>query len=195
MNDIEKDQELVEKAKKNRRAFGTLYVKYAKDIYRFLLYRVNKNKEIAEDLMQETFLCAYRNLNSFKNMGYKYSSYLLKIAHNLLVNYYRRPKELPIGENELNIPAKNDSDVAAKERAEAVYAVVKTFSLNEQKIFTLRYIEQLKIEEIRNIFFQNRLTPEVFESFLLFGLTIGDLEHKQNKSFHPSNPLKDRRQE
>ncbi len=143
------DEELIEKAKADRHHFGALYTKYGKNVYHFFWFRVNKNKEIAEDLMQETFLRAYKNISAFKNMGYKYSSYLFRIAHNLLVNHYRRPKELPLGQVEIKEMSTEDNpNFVAKERAEAVYAIVKTFPEHEQKIFTLRYIEDLKIEDI-----------------------------------------------
>lgn len=86
------DAQLVESSKQNPERFAALYNKYRDRVYNYLLYRVSDDARIAEELLQETFVRAFHALDHFKPQEYTYLSYLLVIAHNLLINYYRSPK-------------------------------------------------------------------------------------------------------
>jgi len=71
--------------------------------------RTGHQKDTAEDLTQETFLRAFKHLSHFQNRGYSYLSYLLTIAHNVLVNYYRSHKLIPLSAFEgIDIPVSEE---------------------------------------------------------------------------------------
>ncbi len=53
---------------KNTRAFDTLVKKYQSPIRRFFLHQTLGDTELSDDLAQETFIKAYTNLASFKNL-------------------------------------------------------------------------------------------------------------------------------
>ncbi|KPJ49436.1 hypothetical protein AMJ40_05545, partial [candidate division TA06 bacterium DG_26] len=58
----EKDRELVEKAKAGElRAFEELVNRYERKVYN-IAYRITKNREEAEEVLQETFLSVYKSL-------------------------------------------------------------------------------------------------------------------------------------
>lgn len=69
-------------------AFGKIYDALVKPIYRYIYYRVDKH--IAEDLTEETFLKAWQNLSKYKAGKHPFSSWLFRIAHNLVCDYYRK---------------------------------------------------------------------------------------------------------
>ena len=84
------DATLIDRAKGAASAFGDLYTKYVRDIYRYVFERVGKSREVAEDLTQDIFIRAWQGIGRFTHRGYSYGTYLTTIARNLLVNYYTR---------------------------------------------------------------------------------------------------------
>lgn len=83
------DRELVELAQKNSEAFSSLYSRYASVVRRFFTSRIKAGADTVEDMTQEVFLRAYRALPVYRPSNASYLTYLLRIAHNLLVNHYR----------------------------------------------------------------------------------------------------------
>lgn len=83
------DAELVRRAKVNSEAFSPLVAKYLGPVRRYFRHRL-ADPERAEDLAQETFERAFRALPTFQPTNASYQTYLLHIAHNLLVSEYRR---------------------------------------------------------------------------------------------------------
>ena len=71
--------------------FEKMYKTQVDKIYRFVFFRVGNNREVAEDLTSEIFLRAleyFENYNSAKSQ----SAWLLTIAKNCLVDYYKKQK-------------------------------------------------------------------------------------------------------
>ncbi|MCK9361605.1 sigma-70 family RNA polymerase sigma factor [Patescibacteria group bacterium] len=83
------DAELVRRAQGNSEAFSSLVAKYHGTVRRYFRHRLS-DPERAEDLAQETFERAFRALPGFQMSNASYQTYLLRIAHNLLVSEYRR---------------------------------------------------------------------------------------------------------
>ncbi len=80
---------LVQKAVQgDREAFNKIVQRYRGQIYGFI-FRMVKNREEAEDLVQETFIKAYRALGSF-NTEYAFSTWLYKIATNNCIDHFRK---------------------------------------------------------------------------------------------------------
>lgn len=77
----------VARAKQQPEAFARLYDEYHALIYSYCFRRL-RNREMAEDVTSQTFLSAFRSLNSFQ--GPSFRSWLFAIAHNTVVDAYRR---------------------------------------------------------------------------------------------------------
>ncbi|PIT86329.1 MAG: RNA polymerase subunit sigma-24, partial [Candidatus Magasanikbacteria bacterium CG10_big_fil_rev_8_21_14_0_10_43_6] len=71
-------------AQQDGAAFGALYSKYYHRIFHYFYERVLKQRGVAEDLAQETFLRAFRHVTFFEHKNASYYTYLLRIAHNVL---------------------------------------------------------------------------------------------------------------
>lgn len=85
------DQELVRLALNGReRAFRTLLSRYERPVFSLVL-RMVRDRALAEDLAQETFVKAFHALQSY-DPSYKFSSWILKIANNLTIDHLRRRK-------------------------------------------------------------------------------------------------------
>ena len=74
----------------NNECFECLYQKYARRIFAICKRMVN-DESIAQDLVQETFLCAFRRLNTFRGESL-FSTWLHRIAVNAALMYIRRTK-------------------------------------------------------------------------------------------------------
>lgn len=68
-------------------AFEGLVRQYQQEIYR-LVYRMTRNAEDAKDLVQETFVQAYRSLGAFRGQS-RFSTWLYRVAVNLCLNHLK----------------------------------------------------------------------------------------------------------
>jgi RNA polymerase sigma-70 factor (ECF subfamily) len=139
-------------------AFDKLVNTFWPDIYRLVYYRVSSQMD-AEDLTQEVFLKAYRNIKSLKDQE-RFKPWLYSIAVNLVKDHYRRKNVRSVvggfGE-EMEAPASaqvklQDEGADEKVARRQVWAEVERFrdSLppSERDVFTLRFMDGLNIREI-----------------------------------------------
>jgi len=83
------DQELVRLCLKGQeRAAHELVSRYQRPVFSFIC-RMVRDRELAEDLAQDTFIRAFDNLAKY-DPDYKFSSWLFKVGHNLTVDHIRR---------------------------------------------------------------------------------------------------------
>ena len=97
---VDRLDQLVRQAKEgNAEAFQELYRSYGKKILNYV-YRMTGSRDEAEDLTQDTFVLAYRNLKSLKENA-RFQSWLFRIAQNNIYQRYRnRPPETESVESE-----------------------------------------------------------------------------------------------
>ncbi len=89
------DDELISLAKSgDQKAVEELFDRYYKRIYVFL-YRATGRREDAEDLCQEAFLLAFKNIGSFKGKS-SFFTWVYKIAINRFRDHVRREKRRPL---------------------------------------------------------------------------------------------------
>jgi RNA polymerase sigma-70 factor (ECF subfamily) len=85
------DQELVARALAgDESAYAELLERFRRPVFS-LIYRMIGDRELAEDLAQESFVKAFNNLDSY-NPGYRFSSWLFKIANNHAIDHLRRAR-------------------------------------------------------------------------------------------------------
>ncbi len=83
------DQQVVLEARKGReKAYRELVRRYERPVFS-LLYRMVRDRELAEDLSQETFVKALNAIESYRP-EFKFSSWLFKIANNAAIDHLRR---------------------------------------------------------------------------------------------------------
>jgi RNA polymerase sigma-70 factor, ECF subfamily len=90
-DEIRKEQDLIEKSKKNPRAFGEIYEKYFDQIFNYILRQIGDD-ELAGDLCSQTFVNALNNLSRYEFRGFPFSAWLYKIAGNEVNKHYRKHK-------------------------------------------------------------------------------------------------------
>ena len=72
-------------------AFAKLYDIFIQPVYRYVFYKVAKDD--AMDLTESVFLKVWEHLKSYSRLKGAFSSWVFKIAHNVVVDYYRMKKE------------------------------------------------------------------------------------------------------
>ena len=103
------------------RAFEELYRTHLRDVYSYAYYRVG-NPHDAEDLTEQAFLQAYRHFPRARaeSDGRPLRPWLIRIAHNLALNYYRdrsRRPQTPLDRAD-PIPAQHGTEAIAEGREE-----------------------------------------------------------------------------
>lgn len=111
-------------------------------IYRYCYFKT-QNKQVAEDLTQETFL-RYFKQSSYLNRG-KLLAYLYTIARNLCNDYFKRQLTQPLEEMAITEEA-TDSLVTSI----ALKQSIKTLPVDVQELILLRYVNDLSVGEICN---------------------------------------------
>lgn len=107
MSEILNDKELVQRYRSGDVAsFQLLVDRYQDKVFSYILMLV-KDKQLADDLFQDTFLKIIRTLKAgaYQEEG-KFIQFAMRIAHNLIIDYYRKAKRLPMVD-----PAKDDYDL------------------------------------------------------------------------------------
>jgi RNA polymerase sigma-70 factor (ECF subfamily) len=158
------DQELVERAQRgDKQAFGMLVDKYQRKLGRLLSRLIRDQAEI-EDVVQESFIKAYRALPNFRGDSAFYT-WLYRIgintAKNYLVSMGRRPQisndiEIEDAENfedagELRTMETPETELMTKEIAQTVNDTVEGLPEELRTAITLREIEGLSYEEIATL--------------------------------------------
>jgi len=135
------------------RAFEQFYKDHLRDVYSYAYYRVRDHHD-AEDLTEQTFLQAYRHFDRARREsdGRPLRPWLIRIAHNLALNYYRdrsRRPQTPL-ENADPIAARHDTEAIAEGREElrAVMANLDHLSDDRREALIMRFALGMDNREI-----------------------------------------------
>ncbi len=160
------EAELLRQAKRGEAdAFGVLYERYLNDVYRYIYYRIGDSL-LAEDLTETVFLRVWENLASFQIGRISFRNWLLRIAHNLLIDEYRTRKEThELGEHlQLTDPAPTPEEEAiTKESHERLAAALRRLRPDHQHILALRFISGLSHSEAAQVLGKSEGTVRVLQ--------------------------------
>ncbi len=161
----------VREAKQGSRwAFNQLIDHFHKDIFRMVFYRI-RNRPDAEDITQDVFLQAFRNIAQLKTVEY-FKAWLYRIAVNRIRDFYRKKRFLSLiglfseserfEDDELNDIADKGSrpleELLRKEFWRKFEKALENLSRMEKEVFILRFLDQLGIREISEILKKNEST-------------------------------------
>jgi len=140
---IDEKQLIIESIAGNKQSFGCLYDKYYGQIYRYLYYRT-ASEEQALDLSSEVFLRAWSHLTDFgQQKKFQLRPWLYRIAHNLLVDHYRKEKSELILKEYKNENIKDDDpleQVEQRQKSIGLAMVLKKLDQITQAVIACRFI-------------------------------------------------------
>ncbi len=148
---------LVKKAKAggDPEAFGQLYDEYIDQIFRYIYYKVGNFAE-AQDLTGQTFLKSFENIDSYEMREVAFSSWLYRIAHNLVVDYFRREskrEKVPIDEQPPTPSNRGNpvETVMADMESEWLYKAMQKLTHNQREVLVLKFIDNLSNGQVAEI--------------------------------------------
>ncbi len=154
----ESDRILVQQAKKDPEAFGKLMERYEVPLKRYLRRLTGWGDEEVMDILQESFIKAYRYLNNY-DAGLKFSTWLYRITHNQAIDMLRRAETRPflksvdIDEMAEFLPSSQDTEAQflRQDDMNRVRLAILSLPLPYRDVLVLRYLEECSYEEIMDI--------------------------------------------
>lgn len=131
--------------------FDDIYKKYYSSLNKYLI-SLTKNEDLAEELTQETFFKALKNINKYDEK-YKMLTWLCEIGKNTYYSLYKKSKKL---ENLDDSVIDGESEIIDKiidsETNKELLKLIHSLDEPYKEVFTLRIFGELSFKEISDIF-------------------------------------------
>ncbi|MDI3496407.1 MAG: hypothetical protein PWQ35_428 [Patescibacteria group bacterium] len=153
------DQELVILALKNQDDFIYIVEKYKERLLRYIQRMTNVREEEIEDILQNIFIKTYLNLNDFDH-NLSFSSWIYRIAHNEIIDNYRRLKARPqlldvdIKDSHIKESVSDDNflnEIMSQEEIGKIRFALTKLDIKYQEIIILKFLEEKDYQEIADI--------------------------------------------
>lgn len=118
--------------------------------------------EEAENLLQEVFIKAYKNIHSY-NPKYSFSSWIYRITHNHTIDYYKKHKNTKTvqletdandGKKLLDILASDENieqNLQKQELFEVIGNILKDMDIKYREVLVLKFLQEKSYDEISDI--------------------------------------------
>ncbi len=140
----------------NQKAFTMLMEKYQKSTY-FVILKIIKTPEDAEDLVIETFSKAFDNIDKYSDK-YAFSTWLYKIASNSSIDFLRKKSIAKVSLDNEGITIKDslnfstgsnpESELIKSQRVSKMKDVVNSMDEVFSRVISLRYFKEYSYDEI-----------------------------------------------
>ena len=155
---INSSEDLARRARSgDEEAFSLIFDRFIRPITSFI-YEMVSNRAIAEELAQETFVRAYKNLNALRDDG-KLSTWLYGISRNVIREWLRLPDEKcsPVEVDDHAVLELQDTQLGPdgqfmnKELIGATHRALQLLNADQRMVFSLRVFRQRSYQEIAEI--------------------------------------------
>jgi RNA polymerase sigma factor (sigma-70 family) len=139
-------------------AFDTLLSRYKQRIYSFIYSKI-KDKEIVDDIFQDTFIKVIKSLKkgTYNEEG-RFLSWVMRIAHNLIVDHFRRKKRMPMYDShdsaydvfyKMSEPSKNVEDSLIDTQIKCdLNTLMLELPQNQLEVLRMRLYQDMSFKEI-----------------------------------------------
>ncbi|MEY8244804.1 sigma-70 family RNA polymerase sigma factor [Heminiphilus faecis] len=153
------DEQLVRKyIDGNNKAFDTLLHRHKSRLYSYII-RIVKNKDLAEDIFQETFVKIIMTLRQGRYIeSGKFSAWLSRIAHNLIIDHFRQEKaenNMSSDDEDTNLLNRRDlceeniEDIMVNDQIKAdVRRIIDALPDPQKEVLVMRYYNDMSFKEI-----------------------------------------------
>ena len=134
-------------------ALSEIYDRYAQRIYNYIYYRIG-NAELAEDLTSNVFMKMLEAIQSDKAWRVSFSGWLYRIAHNMVVDHFRRrrkERELPLDER--LVSSDDDPEMVAdiSLTSERLRRAVNRLTYDQSQVIILKFVEGMSNGDVADI--------------------------------------------
>jgi len=151
---VQDEESLVERAKQqDQTAFAQLYEEYFNKIYRYVALKIGDKTE-AEDMTQQVFLNALKSISSFKWKGAPFSAWLYRIAHNQVVDYFRKKKKQAATLLDESLISSDSNPQLAAEHSldiEQLLSATRRLTAAQREVISLRFAGELSTAQVADI--------------------------------------------
>lgn len=141
----------------NRHALSLLVERHRAKTYRFIYTKV-QDAELASDIVQDTFLKVIKTLDKggYRDEG-KFVSWVMRIAHNLVIDHFRRQKKMPMTYEKsdysvfsfLSDSSKTKEETMIQEHIESnLHHIINCLPADQLEVVSLRIFKELSFKEI-----------------------------------------------
>ncbi len=134
-------------------SFVSYYEEHKNALLTYLMYRLNFNRPLAEDLFMDIVLKAYEHYEKFDTKKGSFKSWVFTIAHHHLINYWRDHKPMAsleaLEEEGVSIasnPPENSADQASEHHQ--ILKVLSFLSEEDRGVIAMRFLDHLDYDEI-----------------------------------------------
>ncbi len=146
-------------------AFTRLYDVYADRVLRYIYGRVGRIED-AEDLTQMAFLQAWRAIGRYRSTETPFRGWLFRIAHNVVVSYFRSWKPVGCLQDDLVDPGESaspDGVLAGYEQQQQIRQAILRLSPDQRRVVTMRFLEDFDYQEIAGVIGKSEGTVRVIQ--------------------------------
>lgn len=141
-------------------ALSILIKKHQSKIYGFI-YSKMPDRDVADDIFQDTFIKVIKTLksNSYNEEG-KFLPWVMRIAHNLIVDHYRKNKKMPmlreteefsifsiLSDNSLNVEGRIITEAIEKD----LQKIIQELPTDQKEVLEMRIYQDLSFNEIAEL--------------------------------------------
>jgi RNA polymerase sigma-70 factor (ECF subfamily) len=150
------DKELIDRSLENLDYFSCLYIRYETNLIRYIMRLSRLDHEDAQDILQESFIKVWKNLNAF-NSDLKFSSWVYRIVHNETITHIRKKrsfgKDNTLDMEQLNEILFDDEDKVSdpEEKDLLTREMLDELPLKYKEVLFLKFYEKKSYEEISDI--------------------------------------------
>ncbi|MFA6365251.1 MAG: sigma-70 family RNA polymerase sigma factor [Candidatus Paceibacterota bacterium] len=153
------DEELVQLTLQEERRFRSLIERYETKLTRYIRRISSLSEDDVKDVLQETFIKVYRNLNEF-DQTLKFSSWIYRIVHNETINVLRKANHFPraLHNEEDNEDIEQfagtfdlEEEIFKKMEGEKVREAIASLEEKYRNVLILKFLEEKSYEEISDI--------------------------------------------
>lgn len=134
--------------------FDEIYKLYVNQIFNYLLC-LTRDENLSEELTQETFYKAYKNIDSFEGKC-KMSVWLCQIAKNSYYTYWKKEKLIHRDREELDENIVSEVDIGEgyiiSHNVLLLHNILHSIQEPYREVFTLRFFSELSYKQISEIF-------------------------------------------
>lgn len=148
--EIRREYEIVDRAKKDPAAFGPLYERYFDRIFNFI-YTQTDDEELTGDLCSQTFLIALGNVHKYEFRGVPVSAWFYRIASNEVNKHYKKTKTRKIyslDEVHLRSLFEREDEEYSEETVLKLFDFMKDLPAEMLEVLQLRFFEEKDFKEM-----------------------------------------------
>ncbi len=155
------DQELIGRyLAGNQSSLEQLIHRHKNRVFAYILMIV-KDKELAEDLFQDTFIKVINTIRSgtYKEEG-KFIQWVMRISHNLIIDYFRKSKRIPIVENrddfdifdKVRIPVESiEEQLITEQIHKDVKKLIDYLPQEQREVLVMRHYGDMSFKDIAEV--------------------------------------------